>query len=527
MTRLSGVTEENIMKLETCIKEFRSELPAFKEMTDKFYRNEITTKEYKGFSGRYGSYAQRGGEASMLRLRLTGGCIDKDKLRFIADTIEKYQVDKVHLTTCQTVQLHNLGAESVCRIMEEAIEYGIITWGGGGDFPRNVMTSPLTGVEQGEYFDVMPYVKASADYLLTMINRVKMPRKLKVGFSNSPANRSHATFRDLGFVAKADGTFDVYSAGGLGLNPKLGVCVDTNVRPEKVLYYIKAMVEVFIEHGNYENRAKARTRYMQDTLGQEGYVEAFRRKLGAAMASGEDLNVRVKDAAAGKTGDGSVAGGDRVISQKQEGLYAVAYHPIGGTPSPDMFRKLYETIRYMKGVELRLSPDESFYVINCTGAEAQKIVEVTKDSARNLFETSVACIGATICQVGSRDSQGLIHTLVEELRTYDFADGVLPQIHISGCPSSCGTHQIGSIGFHGGVKVIDKVPNPSFTLHINGCDHEGEERFGEKLGVILEKDIPAFLIEVAKAVSAAGMTYENWYPGHQEELEAVAKPFLQ
>ena len=126
--------------------------------------------------------------------------------------IEKHHIDKVHFTTCQTVQLHNLGPESVYEIIEEAVSYGIITWGGGGDFPRNVMTSPLAGVEQGEYFDVMPYVKATADYLMTLINRVKMPRKLKVGFSNLPANRPHATFRDLGFVAKEDGTFDVYSA---------------------------------------------------------------------------------------------------------------------------------------------------------------------------------------------------------------------------------------------------------------------------------------------------------------------------
>ena len=31
---------------------------------------------YKGFSGRYGSYAQKGGAASMLRLRMTAGCVE-------------------------------------------------------------------------------------------------------------------------------------------------------------------------------------------------------------------------------------------------------------------------------------------------------------------------------------------------------------------------------------------------------------------------------------------------------------------
>ena len=36
--------------------------------------------------------------------------------------------------------------------MEQALDAGIVTMGGGGDFPRNVMCSPLSGVEEGEYF---------------------------------------------------------------------------------------------------------------------------------------------------------------------------------------------------------------------------------------------------------------------------------------------------------------------------------------------------------------------------------------
>ena len=70
-----------------------------------------------------------------------------------------------------------------------------------------------------------------------------MPRKLKVGFSNSPANVTHATFRDLGFVAAEDGTFTVYSAGGLGNNPRMGVKVAENVEPSpQILHYVQAMV---------------------------------------------------------------------------------------------------------------------------------------------------------------------------------------------------------------------------------------------------------------------------------------------
>ena len=114
---------------------------------------------------------------------------------------------------------------------------------------------------------MLPWALAAADYLMTYIKGPKLPRKLKVGFSNTPANLTHATFRDLGFAAREDGTFDVYSAGGLGNNPAFGVKVAEKVEKDQILYYIEAMHQMFLAYGNYENRAKARSRYMQQTLG--------------------------------------------------------------------------------------------------------------------------------------------------------------------------------------------------------------------------------------------------------------------
>ncbi len=307
----------------------------------------------------------------MLRLRITGGMMDKDKLKFVADAAKKHQVSLIHLTTCQTVQFHNLTPVQVYEVMEQALDHGIVTMGGGGDYPRNVTMSPLTGVKGG-YMDVSPYALAAAEYLMGFIQKEKMPRKLKVSFSDSPANTTHATFRDLGFVARLDGRFDVYSAGGLGANPKLGLKVGEAVEPEKILFYIRAMWEVFLTYGNYENRAKARTRYMQQTLGEEGYVKAFQEKLDQVFASGEHLELSVKCNEISKFGDGSFAEGRRIIPQKQEGLYAVSYHPIGGCVKASKLWELYEEIKDMDQVQIRLSPDESMYIINLTGTEAKK-----------------------------------------------------------------------------------------------------------------------------------------------------------
>lgn len=507
-------------------RDWKQDLPEFREMTEKFYAGEVPMPQYKGFSGRYGSYAQKGGKVSMIRLRMSAGRVTKEKLAFVAKAIRGQDVKLAHFTTCQTIQLHNLVPEQVYTIMEEALDAGIVTMGGGGDFPRNVMCAPLSGVEQGEYFDVMPYAEAAAEYLMTFINKEKMPRKLKVGFSNSPKNVPHATFRDLGFVARPDGLFDVYSAGGLGNNPRFGVKVAEAVEPNKILYYIKAMWLTFRAYGNYENRGKARTRYMQESLGgAENYRKAYLEKLDEVMASGEDLDLSVEAKPVTKTGDGTTAEGMRVIPQKQDGLYAVSWHPIGGQPSMDSLCALSDLLQEIPEAEMRLAPDETAYIVNLTGAEAQKVMDVTPDSAKSVFETSVSCIGASICQVGVRDSQALLRACVDAVRAAEIPDGALPQIHISGCPSSCGTHQTGAMGFRGAMKRVGGKPQSAFMLFLGGCDRQGEETMGKELGTILETEIPAFVVELGKTVAESGMDFAAWNQANPDGVARIAAPY--
>lgn len=502
---------------------WKPELSEFRKKTAAFYAGELSKKDYKGFSGRYGSYAQRDGQSSMLRLRMTAGRVTPEKLRFIADVISRHQISKVHFTTCQTVQLHDLSQTAVCSILEEALDAGIIPIGGGGDFPRNVMCSPLSGTEKEEYFDVLPWAEAAGEYLMHFIDAEKMPRKLKVGFSGSTKNLSHATYRDLGFVARSDGKFDIYSAGGLGNNPKLGILTAEGIDPEQILYYIKAMWLTFRSFGNYENRNKARTRYMQEALGgPENYKKAFLEKLDEVLASGEDLTVSVSPTECTKTGDGGCIQGNRILPQKQEGLYTVIWHPIGGQPEPSSLCRLSGLLTEIKGAEMRLAPDETAYIINLTSSEAQMVLDALPDSAASLFETSVSCIGASICQVGARDSQALLIACVKAVREAGIVDGALPQIHISGCPSSCGTHQTGAIGFRGAAKK----GQPAFQLYVNGCEYQGRETMGREVGVLLESDIPAFLVELGKTVAASGMDYTAWNEANPGIVDQIAEKFI-
>ena len=179
----------------------------------------------------------------------------------------------------------------------------------------------------------------------------------------------------------------------------------------------------------------------------------------------------------------------------------------------------------MPSVECRITANEGMYIINLTADEAKKVLALTDDSAQNEFETSIACIGASICQVGLRDSQEMLHELIMAMRALNFKDHVLPKIHISGCPSSCGTHQIGSIGFQGSVKVIDKQPHQAFVMVVNGRENLEERRLGQSIGTILKRDMIPFFTELGTTIQNAGSTFDDWTAAHPDEFIMLCEKY--
>ncbi|MCQ2079323.1 MAG: nitrite/sulfite reductase [archaeon] len=499
----------------------RELIPRFAEASERFYSGQMTAKEFKGISGGFGSYAQRCGDRGMVRLRLSGGRIDRTRLKFIADTVERYRPSMVHLTTCQSVQLHNLDGNVIPDIVDAAMDAGIFTYQGGGDNPRNVTATPLSGIIPAP-LDVQPYAYCAERYVSGYAHGRRMPRKLKIGFANTLENGTDSTARDLGFVVRENGRFDVYSGGGLGPNPRLGLLVAEDVDPRDLCVYITAMVDMFIENGNFENRARARVRYMRDTLGDEGYTRRFREHVDRALADPSVPRVEPEGMETRKTGDGSVPTCPRARRQKQEGLYYIPYHPLGGDPDPGIFGRILSATEDMEDVEVRVSPAQTLYVVNLTGREADIVADLLSDGAETLFQASVACVGSTICQQGLRDSHGLLMELLGMERRNGFGDGVLPMVRISGCVSSCAAHQLGTVGLRG--TTVDG--EPAFTVNVNGSHLLGRERIGEDIGSVLTSELPAFFETIGRAVQASGKRFREWFNEDPSRLRTLCGEYL-
>lgn len=500
----------------------RGRREGFCAATRSFYGGGMSAKEYKGISGGFGSYSQRGGRAGMVRLRLAGGVLDRERLDFIVDCIDRHGIGRVHMTACQSLQLHDLDAEAVCAIVNEAPAHGIDTFGGGGDHPRNVMASPLSGVDPEGCFDVLPYAVATERYVLSLAGSIDLPRKLKIAFAASPANDVHATFRDLGFLARPDGRFDVHTAGGLGRDPRPGLHTAV-AEPSEVLLHVRAMIDVFQEHGDRGNRARARTRFIPETLGEERYREAYARALAEAGRAGLP---RIGPPAETYAPEAPVLVAPRIRTQRQAGLHSVSWHPIGGDIEPAMLKRLRDALRGMPGAELRLSTDQTLHIINCGRGDADTLAGLTADGAADVFEASVSCVGATVCQIGLRDSRALLERLVAMSRRNAFPDGTLPQVRISGCGSSCAAHQIGTIGFVGvSARTADGDPVPAYAVTVGGSRRAGRECFGRTVGSIPEDRVPAFMEAVGRAVTASGKGFADWYADDPDAFGAIASEY--
>ena len=504
---------------------FKADLPTFYDATRKFYAKELKPAEYKGVSGGFGCYGERGGETTMIRLRFTGGILEREDLIQLREAIKKYNLKFVHFTTCQSVQFHHLKENQILGLMKDCYEQGILTRGAGSDFPRNITAPALRGVDPLEYFDITELVKEAADYLLSFIGVVGLPRKLKVSFNNTGTNAPHTTVRDLGFVGRPDGLFDIYAAGGLGPNPRLGVLIESGVCRERVLYYIHAMYMLFSETGDYKNRARNRTRYFQTTLGANEFRKLFHTYL--EKASSLDLTVKSKEKEVEKNGCSGDIIHPCVHRQKQEGLYYVEYHPQGGTPTIDEFTELISAIIDINGAQLRLGAEETAYITNLTAREAETIAGIIENhTARTSFEKSVSCVGCTICQIGLRDSAGLLRDILSAVEPYHFAEGVLPRLYISGCPNSCGTHELASMGFMGGAKRVNGETVPAFVLFTGGSEDLGKEKLGKERGVLSAIDIPQFIVDLGKSVEATKSTFAAWQVEHADEFQQLIDKYV-
>src|SRR6202171_2449754 len=124
----------------------------------------------------------------MQRIKIPFGGLNAAQLEALAELSEEYSDGIAHVTTRQDFQLHFIHIEDTPAIMRRLAAAGITTREACGNTVRNVTACHLAGVCRDQSFDVTPYAKALAYFLLGHPDTQEFGRKFKVAFSGCDTN---------------------------------------------------------------------------------------------------------------------------------------------------------------------------------------------------------------------------------------------------------------------------------------------------------------------------------------------------
>ena len=171
--------------------------------------------------------------------------------------------------------------------------------------------------------------------------------------------------------------------------------------------------------------------------------------------------------------------------------------------------------------------NEGMYIRNLNGEEALNLLEVTDSlGGETKLEQSAACIGVPTCQIGIAESQTLLSEILDYFDEMEFNKDILPSIRISGCNNSCGTHQIGTLGFAGKKKRVNDVPKEVFELYMEGKLEKDDARLGKAVGDIVREDVPKFLYDLAIKIDECDITFDEFVKSNKDDLNEIVNRYL-
>lgn len=304
--------------------------------------------------------------------------------------------------------------------------------------------------------------------------------------------------------------FRLWLAGGMGGQPALGLPYDELVAPGEVLYYVEAMIRLFMAEGDYTNKARARVRFIPRRMGVDAFMECYKKHLADVKQECQFDGIEPSVCRRGKEDNAvkTVSKNSLILPQKQEGRFTVVLHPLCGQLKLEDGRKIQEILSQIPEAEIRLSMDEELYIRNLSKDEAEDLLEEMKGRMMmSPVRMSVSCVGTPTCQAGINQSQKLCQAIVRAVAETDIDENRLPKLYISGCPNCCARHPVAAMGFSGRKVKVNGVMEEAFDCFIGGHVSVDASRFAEKAGIVLAERIPEMIVELGQMLTKEKKDY--------------------
>jgi sulfite reductase beta subunit-like hemoprotein len=513
MTQLTNPTDVSPIH-----PEMAADIAKFEEMLADYQAGRIAEDVFRVFRLNNGIYGQRqGGTSQMVRVKVPYGAMTADQLDLLADVVDDHSRGWGHITTRQNIQFHFVELAEIPTVMRRMAEVGLTTREACGDTVRNVQGCHLAGACPLEVLDVTPWAEAAYRHFVRNPLAQRLPRKFKINFSGCDTDCGQAMFNDVGVIA-ATRTFDdgsvergfrVYIAGGLGTTPFPALALEEFTPKEDLLATIEAVLRVFEQTGNRDNKLRARLKWVVDQLGIDEVrrrVLATRKLLPASSTWPGGIPTVVTEwgdepagVADGVTPTamgqgtpvtlGALSDYDRwveanVVRGAANGtVSAYAWCELGDVTS-GQFRAVASIVREFD-VDVRVTNRQNLVLRDLTEAQLPDLYErlVAAGMARPGAELSrdvVACPGADTCNLAVTQSRGLASAIGAALDEAGLAEVGGVRTNISGCTNSCGQHHTADIGFFGAERRAHGQSAPGYQMLLGGYVGQEQIHFGQK-----------------------------------------------
>ena len=428
----------------------------------------------------------------MLRLRIPNGLLTSEKMRLLAEIVQRYGEDgSADITTRQNIQLRGVRLEDIPDIFRRLKDMGMTSIQSGFDNVRNLTGSPVVGIDPDELIDTRELVQKLQDAITNNgegnYTFTNLPRKFNIAIEGARDNSIHAEINDIAFVP-------AYKDGELGFNVLVGgylsaqrcaeaLTMNVWVPPnDDVVELSLAILKVYSDNGLAEglreSRQKARLMWLIDKWGMEKFrteVEKVFAKPLSTAAPKDEITQDKKDHIG-------------VYPQKQAGYSYVGLHvPMGRLSAETMFEMARLAEVYGNG-EIRLTVEQNAIIPyiaqkNLQAFLAEPLLEKFSIDPTPLTRSVISCTGSRYCNFAIIETKQRAWKLVQELDSeLEIPNRV--RIHWTGCPNSCGQAQAGDIGLIGTKVRKDGQAVEGVSIYSGG--KVGKDA---QLGSLLEKGV--------------------------------------
>ena len=369
-------------------------------------------------------------DGAICRVKLTFGNLTAGQARGIADAADRFGNGIIDITNRANLQIRGVRPDTTDALIDALLELGLGPLTDKGDDVRNVMISPIAGLDHSSV-DVRPLALRVLTALQANLSYQTLSPKFCVnidgGESIAMVDHPHDLWLSAINPRRLDSGFAFGVAGvaptALHDVPALGV-----VETEQAFDLVTAMLDLFIDWNGVHPDA-SRMRHMVADTGSENLVRLIE-NLGFRVQSGTLGNWhRSLPQANGHLG---------IIDLPNTGNCLVGAMPPLGRLNPNTLRNIAEAANRHDASGLRLTPWQSVLLPDVPADKAEAAVESLTALGLGTIPTEtiatmIGCSGSTGCgsAAAATQSDGL------RLATLLAGKTGIPQIHLSGCGKSC------------------------------------------------------------------------------------------